>query len=72
MIEEMAFREIDSIQQLQDKHKQMNRYLESIRCYNYSNLNELPLYNSNRIKINNCFANMKDAQIKKINLTKKQ
>ena len=45
MIEEMAFRQSDSIKQLQDKHKQVNRYLESIRGYNYSNLKELAVYN---------------------------
>ena len=64
MIEKMAFKESNSIKQLHDKHKQLNRYLESIREYNYSNLNDLPVYNQNRIKFNNCIANMKDALIK--------
>ena len=45
MIEEMAFRESDTTEQLHDKHKKFNRYLESIRGYNYSNLNDLPVYN---------------------------
>ena len=64
MIEEMAFKESDTIEQLQDKHKQVNRYLESIRSFNYSNLNDLPIYNQNRIQFNNCMANMRDAKIK--------
>ena len=62
----MAFRESDTIEQLFDKHKQVNRYLESIRGYNFSNLKELPVYNQNRVEFNGCIANMKDAKIKKI------
>jgi len=59
----MAFRESDSIDQLNEKNKQIYKYLGSIRDYNYSNLNELVIYNSNRIQFNNCIEKMKDAQI---------
>ena len=45
MIEEMAFRQSDSIEKLQDKNKQIYKYLGSIREYNYSNLKELAVYN---------------------------
>ena len=72
MIEEMAFRESDTNEQLQEKHKQANRYLESIKENNYSNLNDLPIYNQNRIQFNNCMANMRDAKIKNISLNKNQ
>ncbi len=38
IIEEMAFRESDSAEQLNEKNKQIYKYLGSIREYNYSNL----------------------------------
>ena len=65
----MAFIESDTIDQLQDKHKQLIRYLESIRDYNYSDLKDLPVYNQNRLLHNNCIANMKDDLINKIRIT---
>ena len=63
----MAFRESDSADQLNEKNKQIYKYMGSIREYNYSNLKELAVYNSNRIQFNNCIENIKDAQIKILN-----
>ena len=66
----MAFKESDSAEQLNEKNKQIYKYLGSIREYNYFNLKELAIYNSNRIQFNNYIENLKDDQVKRINQRK--
>ena len=56
----MAFKESDSAEQLNEKNKQIYKYLGSIREYNYSNLQELAVYNSYRTPFNNFIESIKD------------
>ena len=56
----MALRESDSAEQLNEKNKQIYKYLGSIREYNYSNLQELAVYNSYRTPFNNFIESIKD------------
>ena len=61
-----AFKSFLTINQLDIPIKKLMLQLDKV---NYSNLKEYPVYNQNRLSFNNCIANMKDDQIKKIRIT---